>query len=413
MRNDLDLAWPREGLRRVPYEIYLPRRRLCEERRRIFQGPVWNYLCLEIGAAESRRLPRDVRRRRAGHRRPRPRRQRSTPSRIAAPIAARCCASSRRQRRKRSAASITIGPTTSRGNLTGVAFQRGVNRKGGMPPDFDRGAARAARSASRRSPAWCSAPSPTTAPPTRDLSRAGDRGAHPPRAWRSRSGCWAATANILPSNWKIYADNLQRLLSRQPAAHLLHHLQAEPAVAAGRHHRHDSGGNHVSYSKRATDRPSADYDADRRCAPSARISASRTRRCSAAATSSATASPCKSSPCSPPSSCSRSRTASPCARSCRGASARPSCTGPISAMRTTTTAMLMIRQKQIEPGRARRLYLDGGRRGRRASSSARCPAARRRLDRPDGRRRTSSQDTRATERAVRGFWRAYRRHMGI
>ncbi|HEX4113256.1 MAG TPA: Rieske 2Fe-2S domain-containing protein, partial [Stellaceae bacterium] len=48
MRNDLDLTWPREGLRRVPYEIYGRADVYAQERERVFQGPTWNYLCLDI-----------------------------------------------------------------------------------------------------------------------------------------------------------------------------------------------------------------------------------------------------------------------------------------------------------------------------------------------------------------------------
>src|SRR4051812_14246354 len=39
--------WP-AGLTRVPYWVYADADVLAAEQKRIFEGPVWNYLCLEI-----------------------------------------------------------------------------------------------------------------------------------------------------------------------------------------------------------------------------------------------------------------------------------------------------------------------------------------------------------------------------
>ena len=39
--------WP-AGLTRVPYWVYTEKDVLAAEQKRIFEGPVWNYLCLEI-----------------------------------------------------------------------------------------------------------------------------------------------------------------------------------------------------------------------------------------------------------------------------------------------------------------------------------------------------------------------------
>jgi phenylpropionate dioxygenase-like ring-hydroxylating dioxygenase large terminal subunit len=41
-------AWPQAALNRVPYWVYQDATVYQAEQRRIFQGPVWNYLCLEI-----------------------------------------------------------------------------------------------------------------------------------------------------------------------------------------------------------------------------------------------------------------------------------------------------------------------------------------------------------------------------
>ena len=42
--------WP-AGLTRVPYWVYTEQDVLAAEQKRIFEGPVWNFLCLEVELA--------------------------------------------------------------------------------------------------------------------------------------------------------------------------------------------------------------------------------------------------------------------------------------------------------------------------------------------------------------------------
>src|SRR3954469_10122460 len=51
-RPMLSRAWPAEGATRVPYWVYQDAEVYREEQRRIFHGPTWNYLCLEAELAE-------------------------------------------------------------------------------------------------------------------------------------------------------------------------------------------------------------------------------------------------------------------------------------------------------------------------------------------------------------------------
>ena len=41
-------AWPEEGVTRVPFRLFSDEEIYALEQERIFRGPVWNYLCLEI-----------------------------------------------------------------------------------------------------------------------------------------------------------------------------------------------------------------------------------------------------------------------------------------------------------------------------------------------------------------------------
>ena len=50
LRNEIDpgprVDWPAEGNSRVPYKVFMDAEIHAAEQRRIFQGPVWQYLCL-------------------------------------------------------------------------------------------------------------------------------------------------------------------------------------------------------------------------------------------------------------------------------------------------------------------------------------------------------------------------------
>ncbi len=86
---ETDRVWPETTLARLPYWVYQDEANYLVELRRIFEGPVWNYVCLESDLAR----PGDYRTTFVGEMpmivvRGR-RRARSTPSRTAALTAAR------------------------------------------------------------------------------------------------------------------------------------------------------------------------------------------------------------------------------------------------------------------------------------------------------------------------------------
>ena len=43
----IDVAWPAEGVARVPYRVFFDPAIYALEQERLFRGPVWNYVALE------------------------------------------------------------------------------------------------------------------------------------------------------------------------------------------------------------------------------------------------------------------------------------------------------------------------------------------------------------------------------
>ena len=46
------MEWPEGALTRIPFWIYQSPEIYAREQQRIFEGPVWNYLCLEAEVAK-------------------------------------------------------------------------------------------------------------------------------------------------------------------------------------------------------------------------------------------------------------------------------------------------------------------------------------------------------------------------
>ncbi len=135
MPNDVETAWP-HGLTRVPFWVYQDKALLQAEQQRVFEGPVWNFLCLESEIPE----PGDWRATVVG----------SMPVVVArdtdGTIAAfenRCahrgaliCLDDAGRGAKDFHCVYHAWRYDLRGNLSSVAFRHGVNGKGGMDASF-------------------------------------------------------------------------------------------------------------------------------------------------------------------------------------------------------------------------------------------------------------------------------------
>src|SRR6185437_4612711 len=234
MRNALDLAWPEGGLTRVPYPVYSRADVYAEERARIFMGPVWNFLCLEAELPQ----PGDYRASFVG----------DVPVVVARDLDGslsafenRCAHRGALLCLKRAGHGREISCVYHNwtydlhGNLTGVTFERGIARKGGMPPEFKR-EQHNLRRLRVESFAGIVFGSFSAEPPPVDRYLGPEIAQRIRRVMRKEMKVLGYNSQILPNNWNLCREQ-QGLISREPVARLLHHVPHESLVAAGRHHR--------------------------------------------------------------------------------------------------------------------------------------------------------------------------------
>ncbi len=127
-------SWPTEGATRVPYWVYQDQDLYREEQQRIFHGPTWSYLCLEAELAEPGsfvtvfvgEMPVVVSRDLQGA-------LHAFENRCAHRGALICMQA--RGRAERFNCIYHNWTYDHAGNLTSVAFRKGIGGKGGMPQD--------------------------------------------------------------------------------------------------------------------------------------------------------------------------------------------------------------------------------------------------------------------------------------
>lgn len=131
----LPLAWPSNKVTQVPFNVFTDPGQYALEIERIFKGPVWNFLCLEVELPEPgsyvttriAEIPIVVTRDTDGT-------LHAFVNRCAHRGALLCLES--RGRLEHITCVYHSWSYNLRGELTGVAFQRGVKGSGGMPKDF-------------------------------------------------------------------------------------------------------------------------------------------------------------------------------------------------------------------------------------------------------------------------------------
>jgi phenylpropionate dioxygenase-like ring-hydroxylating dioxygenase large terminal subunit len=238
--------WPAEGLTRVPYWVYSAPELFQQEQERIFRGPAWSFLCLEAELPE----PNTYRRSNLG----------AMPVVVTRDADGKINAFENRCAHRGSllclhergaAKDITCvyhnWSYDLAGNLTGVAFRKGLGGKGGMPAD-----AKPDAHPPRKLRVECLSGlvfgtlSPDTPPLEHYLGE--EFVARIRRVMRAPVKVLGHFSQVLPSNWKLYIENVKdsyhaSLLHSFFTTFRLNRLSQKGGILVS-----ESGGHHVSYS---------------------------------------------------------------------------------------------------------------------------------------------------------------------
>jgi anthranilate 1,2-dioxygenase large subunit len=248
--NEPVVHWPPEGVTRVPYRIFTDPEIYRLEEERIFRGPVWHFLCLEIEIPQ----PGDIRLATVGE----------TPvivtrdekgavhamvNRCAHRGALVCL--KERDHQKTLTCAYHAWSYDLEGRLLSAAFRHGVRGKGGMPEDFD---VTKHRLEKLRVETFCglvfgtfSEKTPPVeaflGPMTSGLIR---------RALGQPHRLLGTHSQMLHNNWKLYAENVRdsyhaSLLHTFYTAFKINRVDMDGGMLLSEDGRHS-----VSYSKRAT-----------------------------------------------------------------------------------------------------------------------------------------------------------------
>ena len=251
-------AWPGATLTRVPYWVYQDEDNYRAELRRIFEGPTWSYVCLEADLTR----PGDFRTTFVGE----------MPVIVVRAEDGAIRAFENRCAHRGALIALDDSGTAKHfqcvyhawtydheGSLTGIAFEKGSNGLGGMPASFQKAehGPRKLRTATLHGLVFASL-SPA-APPLADylgdeiLGRIG-------RVLRKPVRVLGRFVQALPNNWKLYVENVKDTYH----ASLLHAFfgtfRITRLTQGGGVLVSPGGGHHASYTiDRADDRASTAY----------------------------------------------------------------------------------------------------------------------------------------------------------
>ena len=204
---DSSRTWPGTTLTRVPYWVYQDAGNYRDELRQIFEGPVWNFVCLESDVER----PGDFRTTFVGE----------MPVIVVRGEDGRINAFENRCAHR--GALIALDDTGCAkhfqcvyhawtydlcGNLTGIAFEKGTNGRGGMPPGFSKGAhgPRQLRTATLRGLVFATLSADT---PPLETYLGDEIHGRITRVLRGRLRVLGRFVQVLPNNWKLYVENVK------------------------------------------------------------------------------------------------------------------------------------------------------------------------------------------------------------
>jgi phenylpropionate dioxygenase-like ring-hydroxylating dioxygenase large terminal subunit len=241
--------WPAQGLARVPYWVYSDRDLYAQEQERVFRGTTWSFLCLEAELpgpntycrSSLGEMPVVVARDKDGaiH---------AFENRCAHRGSLLCL--NERGAAKEIVCVYHNWTYDLAGNLTGVAFRRGLGGKGGMPKDATPEAhgPRQLRVETLAGLVFGTL-SPQT-PPLADYLGA-EIVSRIRRVMRAPAKLLGGYSQMLPNNWKLYMENVKdsyhaSLLHAFYTTFRLNRLSQKGGVIIS-----EAGGNHATYSMAA------------------------------------------------------------------------------------------------------------------------------------------------------------------
>lgn len=251
-------SWPQEGVTRVPYWVYQDEDLYRREQERVFRGATWNFLGLDAELPNPGdfkttfvgEMPVVVTRDSSGV-------LRCFENRCAHRGSLLCLKDSGNAREF---ACVYHNWTYDlEGNLTGVAFRRGIQGKGGMPAD-----ARPESQAPRklRLESFCGLMFGTLSDATLPVEKylGAEVAAKVRRVMKEPVRILGGYSQVFPNNWKLYMDNVKdtyhaSLLHLFFATFRLNRLEQKGGVIVG-----GDGGSHVSFTMMKTDRGAGEYE---------------------------------------------------------------------------------------------------------------------------------------------------------
>ncbi len=254
------VAWPSNGISEVPFRLYTDPAQYAREQERLFKGPTWNYLCLAVELAK----PGDYVATTIGE----------TAVIVVRDAAGAINAFVNRCAHRGNLLCIERAGTTQEfsciyhgwtydlaGQLTGVAFEHGVKRQGGMPPEFRKEEHRLQRlrvaelgglvfgTFSDATPDLETYLGPDV---TRGLLRVMNRTPH----------LLGRSTQVMPNNWKLYFENVKDTYHASILHLFLTTFRINRLSMPGGIYINRDGGNHYSYAKLDYAAEDADYAAE-------------------------------------------------------------------------------------------------------------------------------------------------------
>jgi anthranilate 1,2-dioxygenase large subunit len=251
--------WPAsEGVARVPYAVFSDEAIYDLEHEKIFKGPVWNYLCLDIEIPEMGdiltswvgEIPVIVTRDFDG-------KIHVMVNRCAHKGALVCL--KEKDNRKSLTCVYHAWNYGLDGTLKSVAFQKGINGKGGMPEDFD---VKKHRLEPLRVESYCGIIFGTFSPETKPIKEfLGEKMCKFLERNLNRDlKILGKHSQMIHNNWKLYAENVRdsyhaTLLHTFYTTFKVNRLDMDGGIILS-----DEKWHHISYSKRSTFKKADEYD---------------------------------------------------------------------------------------------------------------------------------------------------------